>query len=307
MGFFGLPDIKIGGKGAGEERLDRIGGMSEEDIRAQRGFLGSKVNPAKTKLLQQLQTQAAGQGPSIAESQLKAAMERNLQQQLAAAKSQRGVNPAIAQRNLMRTGSQLQAQTAEQGAIARMQEQQAARQALANQINQEQQYQLGLYGQGTTAGAQLGALEQARQKEQNAMLGNAIGGLAAGAGPLVSGVKSGFDWLSSLRQNPTEGGAVKTGIGLASTFAASKGGRVPGPLKNKIDSKKNDIVPAALSPGEVVVPKSVVNEGPKAAAFFVEKASQDESYDADSFKQDKKKPEFKEYLMKKFEAQKKGG
>jgi hypothetical protein len=52
---------------------------------------------------------------------------------------------------------------------------------------------------------------------------------------------------------------------------AANGERVPGKAKVKGDSLKNDTVPARLSPGEIVIPRSIANspDAPKRAAEFV--------------------------------------
>lgn len=68
----------------------------------------------------------------------------------------------------------------------------------------------------------------------------------------------------------------------------NNGGNVPGKAKVPGDNLQNDTVPAILSPGEIVVPRSVVEEGPVAAAHFVKEASNDESYNADTFHAQKK-------------------
>jgi hypothetical protein len=59
------------------------------------------------------------------------------------------------------------------------------------------------------------------------------------------------------------------GIGaIGSLF--SKGGVVPGQPVVKGDSPKNDIVPAQLSPGEIVIPRSVVQGGREGMMEFLE-------------------------------------
>lgn len=84
-------------------------------------------------VIQQLSQQALGQGPSLAEAQLKSATNRNLAQQLAAAASMRGRNPAAAQRQVLMQQGDAGRQLAEQSAVARLQEQQQAMQQLTNQ------------------------------------------------------------------------------------------------------------------------------------------------------------------------------
>lgn len=60
------------------------------------------------------------------------------------------------------------------------------------------------------------------------------------------------------------------GVGGAAAHALSRGGPVPGKPRVFGDNEKNDVVPAKLSPGEIVIPRSVT-EGPDpvggAAAF----------------------------------------
>jgi hypothetical protein len=84
--------------------------------------------------------------------------------------------------------------------------------------------------------------------------------------------------LTSLLGNL--GGSAGAGAGADMAAAMAKGGaismkiggHVPGKAKHKGDTLKNDTVPAVLSPGEIVLPRSVVNaKNPGAAAAkFVE-------------------------------------
>lgn len=67
------------------------------------------------------------------------------------------------------------------------------------------------------------------------------------------------------------------------TMIANSGGTVPGKAAKPGDNLQNDVVPAILSPGEIVVPRTVVEQGPVAAAHFVKEAAKDESYNADTF------------------------
>jgi hypothetical protein len=84
-----------------------------------------------------------------------------------------------------------------------------------------------------------------------------------------------------------EGGnqvGLAIGNGLSNLFSSSslgaykggqinmkQGGGVPGKAKVKGDSIKNDTIPAMVSPGEIVIPRSIVNDSdaPKKAAEFV--------------------------------------
>jgi hypothetical protein len=58
---------------------------------------------------------------------------------------------------------------------------------------------------------------------------------------------------------------------------AYKGGEVPGKAPVKGDHPANDVVHAKLSPGEMVIPRSVVEKGPDAVKKFVELLSKRKS------------------------------
>ena len=48
-----------------------------------------------------------------------------------------------------------------------------------------------------------------------------------------------------------------------------KGGKVPGIAPVPKDSAANDIVPAMLSPGEIVIPRSIAKKSPEEVAQFI--------------------------------------
>lgn len=116
-------------------------------------------------LITDLQAQAAGTAPSLAEAQLRSAMDRNLSQQLAAAQAQRGGNVAATQRQLMQQQAQAGRETAQDAATARLQERESAQQLLGQQIGQEQQLADQLVQNYIAQGFNI---EQARQKAAQA-------------------------------------------------------------------------------------------------------------------------------------------
>lgn len=116
----------------------------------------------RQQLIRDLQAQARGEGPSLAQAQLQAAQDRNLAQQLAAAATQRGGNVALSQRQLAQQAAQTGQQTAQQAAQARIQEAMQARQELGQQLSQEQELSDRLITQYTQLGF------SARQAEQQA-------------------------------------------------------------------------------------------------------------------------------------------
>lgn len=118
---------------------------------------------AQMGLLSQLQNQAAGQGPSLAQMQLKSANDRNLAQAMAMAAT-RGGGGGLALRGLQQQRADLGAQAGQQSAMLRLQEQQQAQGALAGLAGGARGQDIGL----ATQQAQLG--QQAALANQDAAL-----------------------------------------------------------------------------------------------------------------------------------------
>jgi hypothetical protein len=117
------------------------------------------VNANQAALAQQLLAQSQGQGPNLANLQLQQATNQNNQQAAAAAASQRGMNPALAQRLVMQQQAMNNQNAAGQAGVLRAQQQLAAQQGLA-----------GVYGQqGTEANANVAANESALGNQNNAV------------------------------------------------------------------------------------------------------------------------------------------
>lgn len=114
-------------------------------------------------LIQQLQRQAAGRGPSMADMQMQRGLQGALAQQQALAQSGRG-NAAMAGRQAAINSGNIAQNLAGQGAMARLAEQQGARQqlqgALAGQLNVQRSQQQGNM-----------AYEDARTNRFGAMMG----------------------------------------------------------------------------------------------------------------------------------------
>lgn len=139
-----------------KDRADRAQALRAEADQRSKVAMGQRKD-----LIQQLQAQASGTAPSLAEAQLRSAQDRNLAQQLAAAQSQRGGNVAATQRQLAQQQAQAGREVAQDAATARLQERESAQQLLGQQIGQEQQ----LADQLTQNYLQQGFnIEQARQQ-----------------------------------------------------------------------------------------------------------------------------------------------
>lgn len=98
-------------------------------------FADSQAQQDFNKLLKD---RMEGKAPSLAQEQLRQSTDRTMAQQIAAAKSQRG-NQALAGREAARLGAAAQQEAAGQGAILRLQEQEAAQQAYGADLERQQQ------------------------------------------------------------------------------------------------------------------------------------------------------------------------
>lgn len=436
---------------AGMNQYTDLANQAQQEYGTQRNFLNANINPVKSTFISDLAARASGKGPSIADAQLKNALDTSLKNQLAMARSARGANPGLAARNAMNIGAQQQQNIAGQAAVARMQEQTQAQDALQNAITNEQSYASGTLGAALGSQANVAQMQNAQRDRNDKRNEGIIGGvtrmlgfgLANGGmvpkyakggqvekpvnfasalakkkpirmarggqfyvdtgdnavarfvndtdkrlkdkGPLESGggglTGGGFKAMQAEKMeadddlaldsmvdefeaedaataqkgtklvNPLELGArfVATAAdggsaddilekvkSAAKKLADNKfeklkadtqytphsrwgikqvhkrlveehkrdvadsksrkpatenmqtGGSVPGQAVVNGDSERNDTFHAMLSPGEVVIPRTIVQEGPVAAAYFTKKATEQEGYNAENYKAEKK-------------------
>lgn len=103
---------------------------------------------------------------------------------------------------------------------------------------------------------------------------NSSTGLPDGGTTTAGGAADAADYGSAAEAGSAAGVADEAGAAVllaahgAFVQALREGGKVPGRAKVKGDNPKNDTVPAMLSPGEVVVPRSKVNDPEKAKEFI---------------------------------------
>jgi hypothetical protein len=220
MSFLG--GLFSGGMGAGfqaersasPEQAQQLYNQQQENLMQQRMFTQALANQgpgaiaAQGELLKQMQAQAAGTGPSVAQRQLAQTTGQNVAQQAALLAGQRGAsaNVGLAGRQIGQAGTQAQQQAAGQSATLRAQEQLANQQALAGLTGQQigqisGAQQLGIQG---TQGAQENILNAIyRQNAVNA-------GIAAGNQQFQSGLVGGLigGGASALKGAFAEGGEV---------------------------------------------------------------------------------------------------
>jgi hypothetical protein len=97
---------------------------------------GGQFRNDQAALVNQLQMRAAGQGPTVSGAQMNAGMEQSIAAANAAAVTNRGGNPALAQRIVAQNAATQQQGIAQAGGIAALQEQQGAQQLLSGTLDQ---------------------------------------------------------------------------------------------------------------------------------------------------------------------------
>lgn len=119
----------------GNQQIVDQGALSQNATTANTNY--NNVNTNQAALAQQLQAQANGQGPNIANLQLQQATNQNNQQAAGAVASQRGMNPALAARLIQQQNASNNQTAAGQSGVLRAQQQLAAQQGLANVYGQQ--------------------------------------------------------------------------------------------------------------------------------------------------------------------------
>lgn len=250
--------------------------QSQADLAQQRQFVQSlgrtdeSAMQAQANLLNALQQQAMGDPNSPLAIQMAAQTGANTANQAALMAGQRGTsgNAGLLARQAAMVGAQNQQQQVGQNAAMQLASQQAASQQAGNMLAQRQNafnsLQQGSSGLSGQALGQAQAQSQAKQQAYNSDLqfgGQLFGGLLGAAGSAMAG---GFAHGGEVKEEPVES--------LSQAFLSyDSGGYVPGKAQHSGDTLKNDTVPAMLSPGEVVIPRSIVQgkDAPKKAAAFV--------------------------------------
>lgn len=161
----------------GQIMVDPITGervMAQQIARTQLGpmqtYTGTTIDPTQQAafrnqqmaLVNALNMQASGQGPSLAQAQLQQANEAAVASQMAQAASQRGINPALASRAAAQNIGNIQAQNAQESAKLRLAEQLQARQLLGQVTEGARGQDIGL----ATSQAQLSSTEGMTAAEQ---------------------------------------------------------------------------------------------------------------------------------------------
>lgn len=186
----------------------------QAEFRAQQSALGA-----------QLLAQSRGEGPSLAQNQLKAATDRNLAQSMAMAASQRGASPGLAMRGMQQQQAGLQSQAARDAATLRIQEQLQAQQALGQVVGQARQQDVGL------AQSQADLKQQAAINNQRARLDQAQLNQQAASGyrTAATGLQTN-DFDRRMREEEMKAGIQRQRDELGARERESKRGMVGGIL-----------------------------------------------------------------------------
>lgn len=257
---------------------------------AAQGGIGNQaqVFQQQQQLAQQLQQMGQGQGPSAAQAMLAQQAGNIGAQQAALAASQRGAsqNVGLVGRQAAMAGMGAQQAASGQAATLRMQEQMQALEQLrmqqmgmgqvAGQQVAQQAQATGALSSAALQAQQQALTAQAQQEQQRTQMaiqqeqtrGAITGGLLQGVGAALQPTSA----AKSTPQSKAEGGTIQP---VEKSFIEhllegdkfAYGSKVPGKPEVKGDSLKNDKVPAMLSPGEIVVPRSAAKNPDKAAAF----------------------------------------
>jgi hypothetical protein len=187
--------------GTGKRRTDQVvldKTPFERDLR----FKGDQFfeGQRQAKQLKRLDDAAKGKTPSLAEAQLKQAQDRSLKQQLASAASGRGGNQAALQRALLSSQARQSAETNQQAAQAKLQEQQQTEQLLASTTLQKRNQDINLQQADKNARMQaalnqanldlgVGNANLAAAQSADANRGAMIGGAMSSAGAAMASDK----------------------------------------------------------------------------------------------------------------------
>jgi hypothetical protein len=264
---------------------------------------------AQQQLLQQLQQQqglanqnqvfnqeegvANGTGPNAAQAQYKTNVQQLAGQQAGAIGSIGGISPAQKAYMIAQQGGGAMQNAAGTGAAVQAQQQQAAMNAAGGIANNQAGNQVTATDQAAKAGVAMQSninagntsLANTTMQGQQGLLGGALNGAGAvlglahggsvpcsfvhrmsGGGPVNAMVSPGEMYLT-----PGQADEVTHGQGASKVW--NQATKFPGTAAVAGDSKKNDVVPASLPPGGVVIPRTVVNKGSKEAAVKFVKAS----------------------------------
>lgn len=276
----------------------------------QQQAMGQGPNPAQAQLAQNTAANVAQQSALMAGQRGGSAnaglMARQAAQQGGAMQQQATGQAATMQANQqLAAQQQLQQQQAMMGSLAGQQVGQQ-QQGLGMMGNMALQGQQNLTQQSGVQASVANADAQRRGQMVGGLLGGVgsalTGGLfGGGAAASATGVADGFGGgggaaANIMTKSPAQqmvntyahGGMVdkvqaktteasRRDMGFGKVILKNEGGPVPGKAAVAGDHPKNDTVPAMLSPGEIVIPRSIVQQGPEAIMAFAKQVLEEDN------------------------------
>ncbi len=216
-----------------------------------------------------LKEQAAGRGPSAAQDQLTSATDANIRQAMALGQSQRGVGYQAGIKGMLSNQARTQQESALQSSFLRNQERMQAQNQLGGILGQMRGGDISQQGSAID-------LEKVRQNWEVAKLDEAARKRAATNQLVGAGLQTGGALIETGMQGQGKPATPAqptnpNGPDADGTYRAASGGQIPGTAQAPGDSPRNDTVPAMLSPGEIVLPRTVAQsaDAPDKAAEFV--------------------------------------
>ena len=248
-------------------RATAPGGTAYTDQMTAAGAQAQQGNQSQNDLIKMLTQQANGQGPSAAQGMLQQQTQANNANAASAVASQRGMNPAAAAKLILDQQAGQQQQAAGQGATMRAHEMLSARGQLGSAINTQR-------GQNLSAFGQAGGLENQAQLGSQGINAGITGANSSAVGKLLGGGLSALGAVAGMPPGGGGGGGNAIPDASAGSYGQNYaiGGPIPGAAPVAGDSPRNDTVHAMLSPGEIVLPRSVAQaeDAPGKARAFVE-------------------------------------
>lgn len=212
-----------------------------------------------------MQQQATGQAATMQAQQQIAAQQQLGQQQ------QNMAGLATNQVGQLQQGQQMAGNTAIQNQSSLLGAQSSANQVNAQADAQRNSAVMGLIG-GVGAAAMTGGASLAP-----AAAGAAAGaGSSRGPGPTRQAFANGGQVQQERLQTAGDASRLDNGFGKVIVKKAD-GGKVPGKAAVAGDSLKNDKVKALLSPGELIIPRTVVQGGPEAIMRFAQQCLEEDN------------------------------
>lgn len=219
-----------------------------EQIKASQGAM-NPVTSGQQVLAQALLAQSQGQGPNPAALMMKQAQDRANMQSAGMLASAKGINPALAARMSAQNMAAGNQGIAQQSGILGAQQQLAAQGQLGN-----------LYGQ-------MGQQNLNQQQILQNALANQVSASTGTQGINAQVAAGNAQQRAGLVGGLLQAGGAMGAAALRGPVGAAHGAYVGGKAQIDGDSPLNDTVPAMLSPGEIVIPRSHAKDADSAKAF----------------------------------------